>query len=141
MKKIIFIVLCFIGFSMTSKASSFKLNNTAVESSFEQATEISLDAVLANAALTANPSVQLSGDNSRIVAAILALIPLTGALAIHRFYLGHVNAGVVRLIISVCTGFTVGVILGFIDGIMYVVATDSEFNSNYATNTKIFQWL
>jgi TM2 domain-containing membrane protein YozV len=141
MKKIIFIVLCFIGFSMTSKASSFKLNNTAVESSFEQATEISLDAVLANAALTANPSVQLSGDNSRIVAAILALIPLTGALAIHRFYLGHVKAGVIRIIISVCTLSSVGVILGFIDGIMYIVATDSEFNSNYATNTKIFQWL
>jgi TM2 domain-containing membrane protein YozV len=63
---------------------------------------------------------------SKVVAGLLAI--LLGGLGIHKFYLGKLGQGVLYLLFS-WTG--IPSIIGFIEGILYLVKSDEEFNRQY----------
>lgn len=63
-------------------------------------------------------------QKSRVAAGILGIF--LGGLGIHRFYLGYVGIGIVQLIVSILTFFTVGWIWGFIEGII-ILASPNTF--------------
>ncbi|KAA0545297.1 TM2 domain-containing protein [Bacillus sp. BGMRC 2118] len=63
---------------------------------------------------------------SRIVAGILGI--LLGSLGIHKFYLGKIGMGIVYIIFS-WTG--IPGIIGLIEGILYLVKSDEEFQAKY----------
>ncbi|MBP8951859.1 MAG: TM2 domain-containing protein [Armatimonadetes bacterium] len=64
----------------------------------------------------------------KTLAGVLAIIPATGGLGVHHFYLGNIDKGVIYLLLS-WTG--IPVVLGLVDGIMYLVKSDAEFQANY----------
>ena len=70
-------------------------------------------------------------DNKKIAAGLLAI--LLGPLGIHKFLLGYTNEGIIWLVISLCT---CGVILGLIEGIIYLTKSDQEFYETYQANKK-----
>jgi len=61
---------------------------------------------------------------SKVVAGVLGI--LLGGLGIHRFYMGHIGLGIVYLLL--CWTGIPGV-LGLIEGIMYLVKDESEFQA------------
>jgi TM2 domain-containing membrane protein YozV len=63
---------------------------------------------------------------NRVAAALLAFF--LGYLGVHKFYLGKIGQGFLYLIFC-WTG--IPAIIAFIEGILYLVASDSEFNSKY----------
>ena len=63
---------------------------------------------------------------SRLVAALLALF--LGGFGLHKFYLGRVGWGIVYLLF--CWTF-LPAIVGFIEGILLLVMSDSEFDTKY----------
>jgi TM2 domain-containing membrane protein YozV len=63
---------------------------------------------------------------NKVVAGILAI--LLGGLGIHKFYLGKLGQGILYLLFS-WTG--IPSIIGFIEGILYLVKSDEEFNRQY----------
>lgn len=69
------------------------------------------------------------GARDRTTAGILAL--LLGWLGIHHFYLGNTNIGLIYLAISLCSGTSIGWILGIIDGIIYLTKSDDQFQRCY----------
>lgn len=72
------------------------------------------------------------GDSKRVLAGVMGI--LLGALGIHKFVLGFTGAGLVYLLITVCTcGLAAGVmhILGLIEGIIYLTKSDEEFHRLY----------
>ncbi|HUO34494.1 MAG TPA: zinc-ribbon domain and TM2 domain-containing protein [Candidatus Acidoferrum sp.] len=73
----------------------------------------------------AQPAAVATGRN-RIAAALFAIF--LGDFGIHKFYLGRVGAGVVYLIF-----FWTGIpaIIGFIEGIIYLVMSDQDFAAKY----------
>ena len=73
---------------------------------------------------------EVNGKN-KVVAGILAL--LVGGLGIHKFYLGRPGMGIVYLLFC-WSG--IPSILGFIEGIIYLVSSDAEFNAKYGANPK-----
>jgi TM2 domain-containing membrane protein YozV len=76
-------------------------------------------------AVTTYPQQQqlVSGPpKSRIVAGVLGL--LLGGLGVHKFYLGNVGLGIVYLIFF---WTFIPAIIGFIEGIIYLVQSDEEF--------------
>lgn len=67
-------------------------------------------------------------SRSKTTAGILAIF--LGGLGIHKFYLGQTGMGILYFIF--CWTY-VASIVGFIEGIMYLVMSDDEFNEKYNT--------
>ena len=64
--------------------------------------------------------------HNRVAAGLLALF--LGGFGIHKFYLGKAGQGVLYLIF--CWTF-IPVIIGFVEGIMYLLQSDEEFAVEY----------
>lgn len=73
----------------------------------------------------------------KLVAGLLGI--LLGSLGIHKFYLGYTKEGVIMLLVSLLTcgvGAFVMEIIGLIEGIMYLVKSDEEFQATYVDSHK-----
>jgi TM2 domain-containing membrane protein YozV len=71
-------------------------------------------------------------SSKKLVAGILAI--LLGAFGIHKFYLGYVVAGIIQIVLSLICG--IGGIIGLIEGIMYLIKSDDEFEAKYINGDK-----
>lgn len=77
------------------------------------------------AGASTGPATALSGPpKSRIVAGVLGL--LVGGLGIHKLYLGKVGLGILYLLF---VWTFIPAIIGFIEGIIYLVQSDAEFSA------------
>ena len=69
---------------------------------------------------------------SKIVAGVLAI--LLGWLGVHHFYLGSTSAGLIMLLVSVLSCFTLSGItwlIGLVEGILLLVMPDEDFDAKY----------
>ena len=67
------------------------------------------------------------GDKDRIAAALLGIF--LGGLGAHRFYLGDIGRGILYL----CFSWTlIPVLIGLIEGIIYLTKSDEEFQREHA---------
>lgn len=84
-----------------------------------------------------NQDWQKAGADKKIVAGILAIV--LGGLGIHKFILGYQKEGLIMLLVSVLSCFTLaGVmhVIGIIEGIMYLTKSDEEFVRTYIQGRK-----
>ena len=65
--------------------------------------------------------------NKKVAAGVLAI--LLGGLGIHKFYLGYTVAGIIQFCLSFLCG--IGGLIGLIEGILYLVKSDDEFEQTY----------
>lgn len=72
------------------------------------------------------PGVAGTGGKTKIVAGLLAI--LLGGIGVHKFYLGQTGMGIVYLLFS-WTG--IPLVVGFIEGIIYLLMSDADFNQKY----------
>jgi len=82
---------------------------------------------------TPPPPMQSNVTSQRVLCGVMGLI--LGGLGIHRFILGDVLGGILRIVISVVT-CGVGSIIGFIEGIIYLTKSDEEFIRIYQVGKK-----
>lgn len=75
---------------------------------------------------------QIPGAEKKLVCGLLAL--LLPAFAIHRFMLGDVVGGIVRILLNIACG--AGAIISFIEGIIYLTKSDEEFVETYINEPK-----
>lgn len=68
-----------------------------------------------------------SNGKSKMVAALLAIF--FGSFGLHKFYLGKVVWGLIYLFLF---WSSISMILGFIEGIMYLTMSDKEFEGKYS---------
>jgi TM2 domain-containing membrane protein YozV len=76
-------------------------------------------------------------NSKRITAGVLGI--LLGGLGIHKFVLGMTSAGLIMLLVTVCScgiGWTVMHPIGLIEGIIYLTKTDEEFYRLYMVEKK-----
>ena len=76
---------------------------------------------------------EIASDKSKVVAGVLGI--LLGGFGVHRFYLGDMTGGLIRLVISVVT-CGAGGIIGLIEGIIYITKSDSDFQKIYVEDKK-----
>lgn len=74
-----------------------------------------------------------SQDNKRVLCGVLAI--LLGYLGIHRFILGDVGGGILRIVITLVT-CGAGHVIGLIEGIIYLTKSDAEFYQTYQVEKK-----
>ncbi len=73
------------------------------------------------------------GDGNKVLAGILGI--MLGGFGIHRFALGDVLGGVLRILITFAT-CGLGSMIGFIEGIIYLTKSDEEFIATYVDGDK-----
>lgn len=83
--------------------------------------------------MTSYPSAPVSPQSQRVLCGIMGI--LFGGIGIHRFILGDVGGGVLRIVISLVT-CGVGSLLGFIEGIIYLTKSDEQFVAEYQVGRK-----
>lgn len=71
----------------------------------------------------------------KLITALLALF--LGSLGIHYFYLGKPTAGILTIVISLCSCGIWSVII-FIQAILMLVMSDSDFEEKYVNTDKTF---
>lgn len=75
--------------------------------------------------------------SKKLIAGILGI--LLGALGIHKFYLGYTKEGLIMLLVTLLTGgclCEIPLIIGLIEGIMYLMKSDDDFEATYITGKK-----
>lgn len=80
---------------------------------------------------------QIPGADKKVIAGVLAI--LLGGFGIHKFYLGYTTAGVIMLLVTLCTcgiAGTVVYVIGIIEGIIYLTQSDEQFVATYVTGKK-----
>lgn len=70
--------------------------------------------------------IEMRSNKSRVVAALLAFF--LGGMGIHKFYLGRAGWGIIYLLFS---WTAIPMILGFIEGIIYLCMSNKAFESKY----------
>ncbi len=78
-----------------------------------------------------------AGADKKIVAGILGIV--VGGLGIHKFVLGYQKEGLIMLLVSVLSCFTLaGVmhVIGIVEGIMYLTKSDEDFVRTYIQGQK-----
>jgi TM2 domain-containing membrane protein YozV len=78
-------------------------------------------------------NVNKADADKKTTAGVLGII--LGGLGIHRFILGDVTGGILRIIITVIT-CGVGSLIGFVEGIIYLTKSDEEFVQTYIVEKK-----
>jgi TM2 domain-containing membrane protein YozV len=76
---------------------------------------------------------QIPGAEKKIIAGILGI--LLGGIGIHRFILGDVTGGILRIVITVVT-CGAGGLIGLIEGIIYLTKSDEDFVETYINQKK-----
>ncbi|MCX8478261.1 MAG: TM2 domain-containing protein [Chitinophagales bacterium] len=156
MKKLLVLITVLFAGVQLSSASSYKLDAVALETKFSSAEEISMDEINVN--ISNLPSLS-AAEKDKVMAGLLGIV--CGGLGLHRFYMGQNKAGFIylgafcglSLIYGVISVVTAGIgsvlfpmvmvpsLIGAIDGVMYLIATDEEFKQKYLGNQKFIQWL
>ena len=80
---------------------------------------------------------QAAGADKKVIAGILGII--IGGLGIHKFILGYQKEGLIMLLVSVLSCFTLSAamhVIGIIEGIMYLTKSDEEFVRTYIYGRK-----
>ena len=74
------------------------------------------------------PPIPADVNSTKVLCGIMGI--LFGGLGVHRFILGDVSGGIIRIVITLVT-CGVGALIGFIEGIIYLTKTDPDFYWTY----------
>ncbi|MFY9151789.1 MAG: TM2 domain-containing protein [Prolixibacteraceae bacterium] len=138
MKKLIAVVFLFVTFLIANQAnaSSYSINEEAVDLLFDTAVEtsmISINAIESSPVSAAFSSTISSNDKDAVVAIVLDFF--LGGLGIHRFYLGTETLTGLGYIL------TCGGIFGIVPLVDFIVLIiDHDDISPYINNPKFFMW-
>jgi TM2 domain-containing membrane protein YozV len=155
MKKLFALILftfCFAFYNAQAAIESpYKTDDSVIENLFAESSEIeytNLSEIQGILLPTASLPTQLNDDNKKIIAGLLGIF--CGSLGLHRFYLGHNQAGLIYLGVTLVSGIAgafcpfvwalPGVVglLGLIDGIMILI---DETGTKYNDNKKLIMWM
>ena len=75
----------------------------------------------------------IPGAEKKIAAGICGI--LIGGLGVHRFILGDTTGGIIRIVLTFVT-CGAALIIGLIEGIIYLTKSDEDFVNEYITNKK-----
>jgi TM2 domain-containing membrane protein YozV len=75
--------------------------------------------------------------SKKLIAGICGI--LLGAYGVHKFILGNTSTGVIMLLVTLCTCFVGGLVMGpigLIEGILYLTKSDEDFYQTYMVEKK-----
>lgn len=139
MKKLLLIFVLFAGVFTANQAvaSTYSVNEQAIDQLFENAIETSMISLNANETNTSAPTVATAFMPSKEKSAVAAILLdfFLGGLGVHRFYLGTKPMTGIGYIL------TCGGIFGIVPLVdLIVLIIDNDDITPYINNPKFFMW-
>jgi len=72
-------------------------------------------------------------SEKKLAAALLGM--LLGAFGANKFYLGYINQGIIQIVLNIVT-CGIATVIPFIEGILYLLMSDEQFDQTYLQNKK-----
>lgn len=136
MKKIILSLVAIVAFAFVASAANYTIDEQSIDTMIECATEstpIVLDAV--SEGIT-DPTIKIASGAEPIIAFVLAIIPVTGWLAIHRMYLG---TSPLAVILNIITGGGFGIVY-VVDWVVLLLGVIDGGVGQYVNNPRWWMW-
>ncbi len=139
MKKLIIVFILFMSVLSINQAnaSSYTVNEKAIDQLFENAIETSMISINSNelSSLASNVSSTVAASNEKDAVIAIVLDFFLGGLGIHRFYLGT------ETLTGLGYFLTCGGIFGIVPLVDFIVLIiDNKDISPYINNPKFFMW-
>lgn len=155
MKIFLFLSVTFLCCAVQANVENYKLNDQNIDEMFVEAEEVDFELFINTMSCYSEHNTTLS-EKDRVVAGILGLF--LGAFGVHRaysqspfkvwgIYAGITVGGVVCGTGAALFGCPLLIplaslpgIVGLIDGIIILIATDEEYQSKWVGSTALFNW-
>lgn len=136
MKKFILSLVAVLSLGIAASAANYTVDESSIDALIENAVEVapaSMEAVVGD---IYDVSLKFSSAPQPVVAFILATIPFTNWLALHRMYLGTSPLAVALHIVTLegCG------IVGFLDWVSLLLGTLNDDVSAYVNNGRWWMW-
>lgn len=134
MKKIFFCLVAMLSMGIAASAMSYTEDEQSIDAMIEMATEVTPASMEAEG--ISDPTISFGAAPQPIVAFILATVPFTNLLAVHRMYMGTSPLAVILHIVT-GEGF---LIVGIIDWVALLIGTVNNDISAYCNNGRWWMW-
>ena len=134
MKKLILCLVAVLGLGLAASAANYTIDEQSIDAMIEMAEEVSPAMMEAEGATAV--SIHLGNGAQPIVAFILALVPVTGWLAIHRMYMG---TSILAVILNIFTGAGFGIVY-VVDWVVLLIGVLDNNIGQYCNNGRWLMW-
>lgn len=134
MKKIFICLVAMLSMGIAASAMSYTEDEQSIDAMIEMATEVTPASMEAEG--ISDPTISFGAAPQPIVAFILATVPFTNWLAVHRMYMGTSPLAVILHIVT-GEGF---LIVGIIDWVALLIGTVNNDISAYCNNGRWWMW-
>lgn len=134
MKKLILCLVAVLGLGLAASAANYTIDEQSIDAMIEMAEEVS--PALMEAEGVTDVTIHLGNGAQPIVAFLLALVPVTSWLAIHRMYMG---TSILAVILNIVTGAGFGVVY-VIDWVMLLIGVLDNNIGKYCNNGRWLMW-
>ena len=136
MKKVIMSLVAVLAFGLVASANNYTIDEQAIDATIEMAAEVSPLTLESSATDIQAATLNFGMQPQPILAFVLAVIPPTGWLAIHRMYMG---TSILAVILNIVTGAGFGVVY-VIDWVMLLIGVLNNDIRQYCNNGRWLMW-
>lgn len=136
MKKFILSLVAVLSLGIAASAADYTVDESSIDALIENAVEVTPAFMEAEAGDLYETSLKIGSAPKPIIALVLATVPLTNWLAVHRMYLGTSPLAVILHIVTL-EGYG---IVGFLDWVALLVGTVNDDISAYVNNGRWWMW-
>lgn len=134
MKKLILCLVAVLGLGLAASAANYTIDEQSIDAMIEMAEEVS--PAMMEAEGVSDVSIHLGNGAQPIVAFLLALVPVTGWLAIHRMYMG---TSILAVLLNIFTGAGFGIVY-VIDWVVLLIGVLDNNIGQYCNNGRWWMW-
>lgn len=134
MKKVLLTLVAVLGLGIAAQAASYTIDEQSIDAMIEMAEEVTPAALEAEGAT--DVTIHIGNGAQPVIAFLLALVPVTGWLAIHRMYMG---TSILAVILNIVTGAGFGVVY-VIDWVMLLIGVLDDNIGQYCNNGRWLMW-
>lgn len=136
MKKLILCIAAIVGMSIAASAANYSIDEQGIDAMIESAVEVTPMSLEAATPGLQDPTIKFGNDTQPIIAFVLAVIPVTSWLAVHRMYMG---TSALAVILNVVTGMGFGIVY-VVDWVCLLLGVLDNNIGQYCNNPRWLMW-
>lgn len=141
MKKFLVCLVALAAMTFAANAANYSIDDSAIDCAIENALEVSPLDVMAEVGTAAQSSaaktLKIGSNANPVIAFVLAIIPVTSWIAVHRMYMG---TSALAVILNIVTGAGFGIVYVVDWVVLLINGVAGGDISQYCNNPRWWMW-